>query len=116
MPAPEEDEEAGVVGVDPDVAEDEDAGTVGVDSGVDEDEDEEESSVVEDSPPVMVVPVIGMGSVMGVGTDVALEEVEVVAGREVLEEDVEFSSSPPVIRVIAKAGLALPESPKRTMI
>lgn len=61
-----------------------------------------------DTPPVMVEPVIGMGFVKRVeDKDVRLDEV-------LLDPVVEFPL--PVIRVMANAGLAFPESPNRTMM
>jgi len=68
-------------------------------------------------PPVISVPLIGMGSVMGVETDeLAPEDRAVVVDPEEREVELVVELDPPVIRVIANDGLALPESPNKTMI
>lgn len=91
--------------------------------------------LVSELPPVISVPVIGIGrlrvderlaaTLVVLGESIALfgvpvavvvrdadvdTEVRVDEGDGVLELELEFDP-PPVIRVIAKAGLALPESP-----
>jgi len=96
--------------------------------------DAEEASEVVEIPPVIALPVSGgelfatveLGDglfttvvVLGVGgVDVAEGAVEDVGdlGGGSVEDGLEDDEEPPEIDVIAKAGLAFPESPIRTII